>query len=64
MVLAMEQGAMRRAAGHILERRRNWAAREPGVVLVFCILFIVIVLLVALFITRKLQARRAARSQG
>lgn len=39
----------------------NWAGHNPGVVLVFCIVFIVAVGLISLFVYRRLLARRAAR---
>ncbi|KAF2199806.1 hypothetical protein GQ43DRAFT_473282 [Delitschia confertaspora ATCC 74209] len=51
------------AAVHHLERRRkNWAAREPGVILVFCILGAVGILLIGLFIQKKISARKAAKA--
>ncbi|KAF2142175.1 uncharacterized protein K452DRAFT_287394 [Aplosporella prunicola CBS 121167] len=53
-----------RAPHHQLVKRKNWAAREPGVVLVFCIVFIVALLLVSLFIQRKLTARRELREKS
>lgn len=46
-----------------LAKRSNWAAQEPGVIVVFCIVFIVLVALVALFISKKLKARRERRQQ-
>lgn len=46
-------------AVHQLARRSNWAGENPGVILVFCIVFIVGVGLVSLFIYRKLLARKA-----
>ncbi|MCJ1251630.1 hypothetical protein MMC30_008865 [Trapelia coarctata] len=39
----------------------NWAGHNPGVVLVFCIVFIVALGLISLFVYRKMLARRAAR---
>jgi len=47
---------------HQLVKRKNWAAKEPGVILVFCIVFSVAALLIGLFLYRKLQARRAAKA--
>jgi hypothetical protein len=32
--------AVRDASLHMLAKRKNWAAREAGVVVVFCIVFI------------------------
>jgi len=49
---------------HQLLKRKNWAAREPGVVLVFCIVGVIALLLIGLFISRKLAARKAARSDA
>lgn len=43
--------------------KRNWASEEPGVIVVFCIVFIVAVGLIALFIHKKLAARREKRQQ-
>ena len=48
-------------AVHQLSKRKNWAAREAGVVVVFCVVFIVVGGLIALFLYRKLLARRARR---
>lgn len=43
-----------------LIKRKNFAAREPGVIVVFCIVFIVAVGLLGLFITKWIQRRKAA----
>ena len=48
---------------HELVKRKNWAAHEPGVILVFCIVFVVAALLIGLFLWRKFQARRAAKAE-
>ncbi len=48
-------------ARHQLVKRDNWAGENVGVVLVLCIVFIIAVGLIALFIYRKLLARKAAR---
>ena len=47
-----------------LVKRDNWASENAGVVLVFCIVFIVAVGLIILFIYRKLLARKAARTNA
>jgi hypothetical protein len=47
---------------HQLVRRKNWAAREPGVVLVFAIIFVVASLVIGLFAWRKIQARRERKA--
>ncbi|KAF2454815.1 hypothetical protein BDY21DRAFT_276438, partial [Lineolata rhizophorae] len=44
---------------HQFAKRSNWAAEEPGVVLVFCIIFVVALLLIGLFVHKKLQQRKA-----
>ena len=46
----------------LIRRKKNWAAREPGVILVFCIVAAIVSLLTGLFFMRKIQARRAARA--
>ncbi|KAF2786888.1 hypothetical protein K505DRAFT_379953 [Melanomma pulvis-pyrius CBS 109.77] len=48
-------------AVHQLMKRKNWAAREPGVILVFCIIGAIALLLIGLMVQKKLAARRAAR---
>ena len=40
----------------------NWAKQEAGVIVVFCIVFIVAVGLLALFIHKKLAARKASKA--
>lgn len=47
---------------HRLMKRKNWAAKEPGVVLVFCIIGAIVILLTGLFIQKKIMARKAARA--
>lgn len=46
---------------HQLVRRENWASHNAGVVLVFCIVFIVATGLITLFIYRKWTARKAGK---
>jgi hypothetical protein len=46
---------------HQLTKRKNWAAKEPGVILVFCIIGALVILLTGLFLMKKLAARRAAK---
>ena len=41
---------------HQLAKRDNWAQREPGVIVVFCIVFLVAVLFLAMFINKKVRA--------
>ncbi|KAF2649599.1 hypothetical protein K491DRAFT_721542 [Lophiostoma macrostomum CBS 122681] len=47
------------AAQHLM-KRKNWAAREPGVILVFAIVGAVALLLIGLFVQKKIAARKAA----
>lgn len=51
-----------RDAGHQLAKRRNWAGHEAGVIVVFCVVFIVATGLIGLWVSRALARRRAARS--
>jgi hypothetical protein len=54
----------RDAIAHLLTKReKNWAAREPGVVAVFCIVFIVAAGFLSVYISRAVAKRRAARQQ-
>lgn len=46
-----------------IAKRDNWASQEAGVIVVFCIVFVVGVGLLALFIHKRLQARRERRQQ-
>jgi len=46
---------------HQLAKRDNWASREVGVMVVFCIVGVVGIGLIALFIHKKVSARRAAK---
>jgi hypothetical protein len=45
-----------------IAKRDNWAQQEAGVVVVFCIVFLVAVGLLSLFISRKLAARRERKA--
>lgn len=47
---------------HRLVKRKNWAAREPGVILVFCIIGAIAILLISLFSWKKIQQRRVAKA--
>ncbi|KAJ5204312.1 uncharacterized protein N7498_005191 [Penicillium cinerascens] len=47
---------------HLLAKReKNWAAREPGVVLVFCIVFLVACGIISLFAYRRWMKRKAEK---
>lgn len=54
--------ARAQAEMHHLVKRKNWAGKNPGVILVFCIVGAVAILLIGLFIQKKLTARRAAKA--
>ncbi|KAJ5758405.1 hypothetical protein N7520_005561 [Penicillium odoratum] len=44
---------------HSLLKRSNWASKNPGVVLVFCIVFLVGLGIVSLLIYRHMLKRKA-----
>ncbi|PGH03609.1 hypothetical protein AJ79_07338 [Helicocarpus griseus UAMH5409] len=44
-----------------LAKRSNWAGENAGVMLVFCLLFVIGVGLIVLFIYRWMMGRKAAR---
>ncbi|KAJ5883828.1 uncharacterized protein N7473_010714 [Penicillium subrubescens] len=44
-----------------ITKRGNWASREPGVILVFAIVFLVGLGIVSLFVYRKWMARKAKK---
>lgn len=50
----------REAISHIT-KRENWAQKEAGVVVVFCIVFVVAVGVIGLFISKKISAARAKK---
>ncbi|CCF32202.1 hypothetical protein CH063_04627 [Colletotrichum higginsianum] len=50
-----------RDAVHQLAKRQNWAAQEAGVVVVFCIVFLVAVGVTGLLVSRCLSRRKAKR---
>ncbi|KAG5761682.1 hypothetical protein H9Q72_010199 [Fusarium xylarioides] len=47
---------------HQLAKRQNWAAKEPGVIVVFCIAGVVAIGLLSLFLYRKAIARKANKA--
>lgn len=49
---------------NMMAKRSNWAGKNAGVMVVFCILFIVGVGLVTLFIYRKVMARKARKLEA
>lgn len=45
-----------------IAKRSNWAGENAGVMVVFCIVFVVAVGLIILFIFKKMQARKEKRA--
>lgn len=43
-------------AVHQLMKRKNWAQREPGVIIVLVIVFLVAILVIAMFINKKVPS--------
>jgi hypothetical protein len=43
-----------------LQKRKNWAGKHPGVILVFAIIATVAILLIVLLSMKRVAARRAA----
>ncbi|KAG9386348.1 hypothetical protein A1F94_003098 [Pyrenophora tritici-repentis] len=43
---------------HLAKRNKNWAQREPGVSVVFVIVFLVAILVIAMFINKRRQAAK------
>lgn len=50
-----------REAVSTIAKRQNWAQKEAGVIVVFCIVFIVAVGIIGLFVGRKISAARARK---
>ena len=59
---ALDYQLVARDAALQLVKRKNFAGKNPGVILVFCIVFIIVVGLLGLFLYRKMLARRARRT--
>jgi len=60
---AISELQVREAAHQLIRRKSNWAGHEAGVIVVFCVVFVVAVGLLSLCISRALARRRAARPQ-
>ncbi|KAK3499847.1 uncharacterized protein B0T23DRAFT_425262 [Neurospora hispaniola] len=52
---AIQRSVVVRDTLNLIAKRSNWAGREAGVIVVFCVVFIVLVGLVALFIHKNLN---------
>lgn len=48
---------------HLLVKRKNWASEHPGVILVFCIVFVVGVGIASLFLYRQWLKMKANREK-
>ncbi|KAJ5526456.1 hypothetical protein N7494_013106 [Penicillium frequentans] len=48
---------------HRIAKRSNWASKNPGVVLVFCIVFLVGLGIVSLFIYRRVLQKKAEKEK-
>ncbi len=59
---ALDYSLLSSRAVHDLVKRKNWAAKQPGIILVFCIIGAIAILLTSLMVHRKLQARKAAKA--
>jgi hypothetical protein len=46
---------------HLHHHRHNWASKNPGVILVFCIVFVVGAGILSLFIYRKVLGKKAQK---
>jgi hypothetical protein len=46
----------------LMKRKHNWAYKNPGVILVFCIVATIVILLTGLTAMKRIQARRAAKA--
>ncbi|OAL06778.1 hypothetical protein IQ06DRAFT_341583 [Phaeosphaeriaceae sp. SRC1lsM3a] len=44
------------AVHQLMKREKNWAQREPGVIVVLVIVFLVAILVLAMFINKKKNA--------
>ncbi|KAH8671030.1 hypothetical protein BX600DRAFT_509738 [Xylariales sp. PMI_506] len=58
---AINTAIVARDAFSTIAKRENWAKQEAGVIVVFCIVFLVAVGVLSLFIHKKIAARRAAK---
>ena len=59
---ALDYQLVARDAAMHLVKRKNFAGKNPGVILVFAIVFVVVAGLISLFLYRRILARRRARA--
>jgi hypothetical protein len=50
------------AVHQLMKRNKNWAQREPGVIVVFVIVFLVAILVIAMFINKKVRPQSTPSS--
>ncbi|KAH0595392.1 hypothetical protein MHUMG1_06567 [Metarhizium humberi] len=61
---AINTALVAREAISTLVKRKNWAAENAGVMVVFCIVFVVAVGLIGLWIAKFLSRRREAKERA
>ncbi|KAL3608215.1 hypothetical protein FPOAC2_03208 [Fusarium poae] len=54
----------RDTVAHQLAKRQNWASKEAGVIVVFCIVGVVAIGLISLFLYKKAAARKANKASA
>ncbi|KAG8353552.1 hypothetical protein FVEN_g8567 [Fusarium venenatum] len=54
----------RDSVAHQLVKRQNWASKEAGVIVVFCIVGVVAIGLLSLFLYKKAAARKANKASA
>lgn len=48
--------------GVLVKREENWAKQEAGVVVVFCLVFVIACIVAGVFISKKLTARKQRKA--
>ncbi|OAA34843.1 hypothetical protein NOR_08229 [Metarhizium rileyi] len=61
---AINTALVPREAVHALVKRKSWPAENAGVMVVFCIVFVVGVGLIALWISKLLSRRKEAKERA
>ncbi|KAJ5724399.1 hypothetical protein N7493_006127 [Penicillium malachiteum] len=56
-------GLFKDSSFHTVAKRKNFASRNPGVILVFCIVFLVALGVISLFIYRWMLRRQAEKQR-
>jgi hypothetical protein len=51
------------ALHQLAKREKNWAAREPGVIVVLCVVFLVLILLIGVFISKRVSCYTSSYAQ-